>query len=283
MSWYNPLSWFDDPGNDAEKQRKERLYGQADAAGRFADAAQTNFNASTALGNGALSRLGDIANGQNSISAEQLRQGLQQSLAGQQSMAASASPRNAAMAARTAAIQSARLGAGMAGQQALAGLQERQQAQQQYAALLGQMRGQDAQVALGARGNALSGYGAGNAGPQEKGWIEKYGPAVTGALTAGAALSDERHKTDVRDGDGEANRAIDALKAYVFKYRDEKNGRGDQVGVMAQELEGAGLGHAVMDTPGGKMVHGAKLATANTAMLAALGARVAKLERGKGR
>jgi len=37
----------------------------------------------------------------------------------------------------------------------------------------------------------------------------------------------------------------------------------------------------VIDTPEGKIVHGAKLAGANTAMLAALGKRVSELEGGK--
>lgn len=105
--------------------------------------------------------------GQNSVSAEQLRQGLQQQQAAQMSMAAS-NPGNP-MAARTAAMQMARSGYGMAGQQALAGLQERNNAATQ----LGQSYGQQGQLQLGqgqlALGRSsqdlqagLGGYGAAN-------------------------------------------------------------------------------------------------------------------------
>ena len=317
MSWYDPSSWnwgrigaagatgglselggartlfdaagtdiFADPGADQERQRKALLYGQAQAAGGFADTAQQGYGQ---LGNEAAAQRGflqALASGQNSISAEQLRQGLQQNLAAQQSMAASASPMNAAMAARTAAIQSARLGAGLSGQQALAGLQERQMAQQALANMILQQRGQDLQAALGSRGNALQGYGAANAGAPEKSWIEKYGPAITGALgtaasfsKGGAAASDRRLKTDIKDGDDEANEAAAKLpRAWVFKYKDQRFGEGKQLGTMAQDLERAGLGHTVMDTPGGKVVHGAKLATANTAMIAAMSRRLERLE-----
>jgi hypothetical protein len=216
MSWYDPTSWggagrvvggvltgglsemyganglgrqalgaiTSDPGADAERLRKQQLYAQAQASGNLADNAQAGYYKLGTQGYGALDALQRQAQGQNSVSALQLQQGLQQLYGQQQSFAAGASPQNAAMAARTAALQMGRAGMGMAGQQALSGLQERNQAQSQYAQLLQGLRGQDAQTALGARQGAIQGYGAGNAGTPEKSWLEKYGPAVIGGLSA---------------------------------------------------------------------------------------------------
>lgn len=265
-----------DPGAAAEAQRKQQLYGQAQRAGGFADQAQQSYNQYGQQGQGALSGLQAVANGQNSVSAEQLRQGNQQAMAQQQSMAAGAAPQDQAGAARTAMIQMGRSSSGLAGQQAIAGLQERNQAQGQYGQLLQGLRGQDLNATLGSRQTAVTGYGAADAGAPEKSNIDKYGNAIIGGLAS--VFSDRRLKKNIRDGDDAANRAIKGMKSYLFGYKDEAHGKGDQVGVMAQDLERAGLGHAVIDTPRGKMVHGAKLATANTGMIAAMGRRLAALE-----
>lgn len=268
-----------DPGADAERKRKELLYDQAAAAGGFARQGQRGYSQLGQRGTGALDYLQGLSQGQNSVSAEQLRQGLQQNQAAQQSFAAGASPQNAAMAARTAMMQSSRLGSAMAGQQAVAGLQERNQAMQQYAGLLEALRQQELQAALQSRQNAMQGYGAQNAGAPEKSWLEKYGPPIQSGASAIAA-SDRRLKTDVKDGDAHARSAAERLGSHLFKYKDGQYGKGQQFGVMAQELERAGLGHAVIDTPGGKMVHGAKLAASTAAMVGSLARRLAKLEGG---
>ncbi len=268
----NPLSWGDE-SESAQEQRRQ-LEGQAGAAGAFADQAQQGYGA---LGGEAAQQrdyLRRLALGQDSVSAEQLRQGLQQGLATQRSLAAGAAPANAAGAARTAAIQSARLTSGMAGQQAIAGLQERQAAQQALAKMLLEQRQQELQAALNSRQTAIGGYGTVK---PEGSFLDKYGGAITGAAAI-ATKSDRRAKKDIRKADHAANRAIDGLRAYTFAYKDKKDGARPELGVMAQDLEKAGLRHAVIDTPQGKLVHGAKLATTNTAMLAALGRRVAKLE-----
>src|SRR6187399_344135 len=197
-----------DPGADAERKRKELLYGQAAGAGTFADRGEQGYGQLGAQGQLALQGLRAQSLGQNSVSAEQLRQGLQQNQAAQMSMAAGASPQNVAMAARTAAIQSGRLGAGLAGQQAIAGLQERNQAQQQYGQLLQALRAQELQAALQSRQSAMGGYGAAQAGAPEKSWLEKYGPAIQSGFSAATAASDRRLKTDIKDGDESANKAV---------------------------------------------------------------------------
>lgn len=136
-----------------------RIGGQARAAGRFAFRGEQGFGELGDRGRGLLDMLDRRAQGQDSLSAEQLRQGLQQNLAAQQAMAASARPSNSAAAARTAALQSARLGSGLAGQQAMAGIAERQAAEQSMGGLLSQLRQQDLQAALQSRQNALQGFG----------------------------------------------------------------------------------------------------------------------------
>jgi hypothetical protein len=261
-----------------ERKRKELLYQQSAAAGGFADQNQQSYGQLGQQGQGALAGLQALANGQNSVSAEQLRQALGRNQAQQMSIAAGAAPQDAAGAGRTAAIQSGRLGAGLAGQQAIAGLQERNQAQQQYAQLLQGLRGQDLNAALGSRQTATTGYGANNAGTPEKTEGQKVGPVIQSVFSA---MSDRRLKKNIKDGDAASSAALKGLRSYVYEYKDGKHGKGARPGIMAQDLERAGLGHAVIDTPEGKAVHGAHLATANTAMLAALGRRVAKIESDK--
>lgn len=176
------------PDAALEAQRKRLLQQQAQSAGNFADVATGNYQNLGNQGYGALAGLQATANGQNSVSAEQLRQGLMQRQAQMQSMAAGAAPRNAAMAARTAMIQSNAAGAGLAGQQAVAGLQERQQAQQAYGGLLQGLRGQDLQGSLGGRNAAIQGYGAANAGQPAPSDLQKYGPMIMGGLQMAAGM-----------------------------------------------------------------------------------------------
>lgn len=275
MAWYKPWTWGDE--SSSSKDKREDLNNQGAMSSIFADQGQEQYGA---LG-GQLREQADYlrqqAAGKNSISAEQLRQGLQQNLAGQRSIAASASPANAAMAARSMAGNSARLGYGMSGQAATAGLQERQQAQQALAELLLRQRQQEQAVALGSRQNATTAYGGTT---PEGSTLDKWGNAVVAGFGV-ASKSDKRAKTEIEDGDAKARRVVEGLKAYSYKYKDARDGKGEQFGPMAQDMEAAGLGHAVINTPGGKMVHGAKAALSGLALTAALARRVAKLE-GKG-
>lgn len=128
--------------------------------------------------------LRDIIAGKNSISGEQLRQGLAGNLSNMRAMAASAAPQNAASAARTAMMAGGRAATGLSGQAAMAGLQERQNAQQALAQMLTTQQGQAIQGANQAQGNAINAYG--NVTP-DKSWLEKWGPAITGAASLAAA------------------------------------------------------------------------------------------------
>lgn len=282
MGWFD---WIYKPAADAatkaaatpaDEERKRLLNEQAAKSGAFADQAEAGYGALGGEANAEREYLRRYARGQDSVTAEQLRQGLQQNVAAQRSLAAGAAPQNAAMAARTAARETARLGSGFAGQAALAGMQERAMWQKALQDSILQQRAQDLAAAGGARQTATSGYGAGQQGAPEKSWIEKYGPLIQAG--AGAVFSDERLKADIEDGDDEADAALKSLRAVTFRYKNPAHGRGRRTGILAQDLERAGLKHAVIETPAGKAVDGAELATANTAMLARLGARLSKLE-----
>lgn len=263
-----------DPGAESEsaKRQREMLEQQGAAASGFAGVGEQGYGATGIEAQQARDYLRRVANGQDSLSREQLRQGLQQQLAMQRSYAASAPPSNQAMAARTAANNMGRASSGMSGNAAMAGIQERNAANLALNDAILKQRQQDMQVALDSRRNAISGYGG--AAP-EKSWIEKYGGAIAGGA---AAMSDERLKEDIKGGDSAAKRALEGLRAYTYRYKDEKHGKGKQFGPMAQDLERAGLKHAVIDTPDGKAVHGAKAALSSLALVAALGRRVSKLE-----
>ena len=188
MSWYdylNPVTDISyltstgqyDPTNDARGAQMSN----AAAAGTLGDMGTAGMGAMGAQLNGVDSYLQGQMRGQNSVSAEQLRQGLQQNLATQQAMAAGAAPQNQAMAARNAAQNMASLGYGMSGQQAVAGLQERQNAAQQLGSNILGARGQDVNAATGGYGVAAQGYGSTLQNPQKTPWSALLGGAGAAA------------------------------------------------------------------------------------------------------
>jgi len=170
----------DRPG---EEQQRAGLMQQGAASGNFADMGERLFG----LGSGELAAetgyMRDLARGRQSVSAEQLRQALGQNVAAQSSMAAGAAPQNQAMAALQASRNAMQLGSGLAGQQALAGIQERQAAQQALAQMLIAQRQQDLQAALGGRQTAVAGYGGITPGQST---LEKWSGPIMGGLQLAA-------------------------------------------------------------------------------------------------
>lgn len=77
------------------------------------------------------------------------------------------------------------------------------------------------------------------------------------------AMSDEREKDHIENEDQYQTQSfLDALKAHSWEYKNPDNGKGRFVGVMAQELEKTPIGkQAVIETPKGKMVDYARLAS----------------------
>ncbi len=273
-------NWLSDAlgigSGDPSNPTRDAVNANARNAAGFAGQSQGNYLQNQAGINQSIQALRDQAAGKNSVSAEQLRQGMLQGQAAQQSMAAGAAPNNSVMAARNAAMNMGRLGYGLAGQQAVAGLQERNQAQQALGQLQLGQSGQNLQGTLGGYGAANQGYGTALGNPQ-KGWGEILQGAIGGGASA-LVKSDRRAKTAIEDGDGEANRAIAGLRAFAYDYKNEKDGKGRQFGIMAQDLEKTSLKSAVIDTPNGKYVDGAKAALGGLGLVAALGRRVSKLE-----
>lgn len=280
MSWYGDIgsgisggvNWL--TGANVNNAQRSALANNATAASGFAQAGANNYNTANAGLGQANSFLTGQMQGQNSVAAEQLRQGLQQQLAQQQSMAAGASPQNAAMAARNAAQNMNAASYGMSGQAATAGLQERQNAAQQLGQnLLGQGN-QAVSAATGGYGAVNNAYNGQIANPQK---TAAQGLLSAGEGIAGIAMSDRRVKRDVEDGDDAARALREGLRAYTYKYKDPKHGAGKRIGIMAQDLERAGS-KSVFQTREGKAVNGAVLATENTAMIVELGKRLASME-----
>lgn len=83
--------------------------------------------------------------GQDSVSALQLKQASDANIANQMAMAAGARPGQAQLAGLTAAQQAGSIGTALAGQQSIAGIQERRSAQDALNSVLGATRGQDLQ------------------------------------------------------------------------------------------------------------------------------------------
>lgn len=189
-------NWLKDRGGDALKQvglggattadesKMNNLNAVGGGALGFAGTAQGNYNAFTGQGMQSLAALRALAEGKNSVSAEQLRQGMQQGVSAQHAMAAGASPQNAAMAARNASNNMSRLSYGLSGQQAVAGLAERNQAQQAYANMLAQLRGQDLQGTLGGYNAATGAYSGGLNGQRDPTMLAQWSPIVAGAMKA---------------------------------------------------------------------------------------------------
>ncbi len=285
------LNANDEKNNASDNQARTGLLGSGAAGMGLGQQAQGYYgNYNQGLQN-TLSGMGQTQdyfrnqmNGQNSVSAMQLQQGLGQNLAQQHSMAASAAPQNSAMAARQAASNSAKLGYGMSGQAAMAGLQERNQAAQllnQSQQGMGQLQGSAmanaGQTANGAYGTAAQSYGGILGKPPDQPWWQKA--AAGAAAAAPLAFSDARLKKDISTADDASKATLGRLNAYSFDYKDQAHGKGRQLGVMAQELETAGLGHTIVERPEGKAVDTAKLSLANTAMLSSLHKRLSKLEK----
>lgn len=170
--------------SDDEKARKKLLEEQAAKAGGFADTGQAQFGQLGTEAAGVRDYLGRVARGQESVSREQLRQGVQQNQASQQSMAASSSPRDAPMAAMAAMQNNARLGYGMSGQAAIAGIQERRAAQDALNQMIMAQRQQELQAVLGGRQGAMTGYGAGQPFVPQPGLLQQ----ALGAAQGGAQM-----------------------------------------------------------------------------------------------
>lgn len=262
-------------GQDEDRERVRR---QAGLASDFADLGQAQYGRRGQHLDLAFDRLGALAEGRESITGEQLRQGLAANMASQQSQAAGARGGNAAMAARTASRNAASLGSGLAGQQTLAGIAERDAANRALIGGMSTARDQDLRAGTISRGQAIQGIGQALGNPNQP---TDYTPYIAGAAALGAAaLSDRRAKVGIKPADADAQELARALGAYSYDYRNKANGQGRRLGVMAQDVEGTKFGRQIVrDGPGGaKMLDSAQLASALAAVSGNLNKRVERLE-----
>lgn len=90
-------------------------------------------------------------------------------------------------------------------------------------------------------------------------------------------LSDRSAKEDIKPID--ASKFLEGLKGYSYKYKNqERDGKGKQVGVMAQDIEKIAP-QAVIETKLGKAIRPDKLTTPMLAGMASLHERLKKLEK----
>lgn len=110
---------------------------------------------------------------------------------------------------------------------------------------------------------------------------DKQGDFFNGVLKGAstAAMSDKNNKEDIKDGEQSVEQFLESLKPSSYNYKDTKYGKGEQTGVMAQDLEKTSAGKAmVVDTPEGKMVDYGKGFGTITAAVASLHDRIKELE-----
>jgi len=236
MSWYDNLTdtgaWgrgisnaFGVGAADPSNPDRSALRGNAQAQAGFGQQALGNYGQSNGALNGTYGQMGQtqgylqgVMNGTTSQSAPQLQQGLAQNMAAQQSMAAS-QPGNVA-SARVAGMNNAQMSAGLAGQQQIAGMQERNaaasqlnQSQQNQAALQYGARGQDATGA-----NAAYGTGTGAYDNAEKNPMKTGGSLLGGGIGGVVGLfSDERLKENIADADDEASDMMERISNALTK------------------------------------------------------------------
>lgn len=236
-------------------------------------------------------RLAGMGRGEDSVSAQQLRDSADISLAQQQALAASGRG-NRALAARAAAQNQGRIMSGLSGQQALAGIQERQAANQ----ALGSLLLGEGQLGFGLTGQAL-GAREGQLGREVQLAMRpktpNFGDRLMGAVGGGGAAllanpglfdSDDEFKINVKGATpDDLDRFVDALKAKTFN-RKENPGGPEELGVIAQDIEDAPGGESIVQKGGDglRRLSLPHLTTALTGAVGRLGERLDNLEKVRG-
>jgi hypothetical protein len=240
------------------------------------------------------SMLLDRANGNGpSVAVNQLRQGQAQNMAAMNSQAASASggAMNRMMAQNAAINSGAQAGQQAAGQAATMRAGEQIAATGQLQGLYGQQRGQaleqekmsqERQLGIG---SLYAQQQAQNIGAQNANMQSHKGGILGGmAGIVGGLFSDVRMKQDISNAsEDDMSALLDHLVPRKYRYKEESSSAPIRIGVMAQDIEGAPGGKALVgsDEDGMKYIQGpAALGT----MLAALGdihERINQLEGGR--
>lgn len=138
--------------------------------------------------------------------------------------------------------------------------------------------------AIGNQATSLMGLGQ----SKVQGEAQKMSALISAGASAasGAAASDKNAKTDIESANSNSiesklDELLSELKSYKYKYKNpEKYGDGEQIGVMAQDLEKSDLGQEFVEEndEGVKTVDYGKMAGTQLAGLVDLYKRVKKLE-----
>jgi hypothetical protein len=250
-----------------------------------------------------------------SLAAAQAEQGADRAIRNQFALANSGRG-NPGASARVAANNAAQIQADTAQAAAQGRIAEQQAAEGQLAGALGNIRSQDLSTAqqglqtqsLGAQqeaqgiGSTLAteqqiaagrrayeqqaiGLATGNVGivnqkiAQDQAAFGNILGAGAGAATA--AVSDIRAKEDIRPARSELREMVEALTPAKYKYKDEeRDGKGEQYGVMAQDLERTEAGKEFVseDEEGVKRVNYGKMLPAIVGIIADMNDRLERRE-----
>lgn len=244
---------------------------------QYATAGQNplNFGRANAIDqqqSGLAQQLQGVSTGQQAGAGElAVNRQMGQATAAQQAQARMARGSNSALAARTAARNTADLGVAGAGQAQMAALNDQTAARGQLAGVLGQQQ-QGAYQQQGltqqqyvAQNQAQLGYlgqllgldqaqmqamlAKANMGLQDQG----HGAALMQQAGTAIAASDKKLKTDIKAAGDAADELMSKLRPVSYRYKDEqKYGEGKRLGILAQHLEESKLGKSVVaDLPDG--------------------------------
>lgn len=207
----------------------------------------------------------------DSLAQQQLQQATDQNIAQQRALASSARGVNMGLAQRLAQTGAGQAQQQLAGQSAIARLQEQQGAQNMLGNVLGQGRSGDinvGQLGVMQRGQDIQNQQALN--QQELEWAKALrglnsGGSGGGVMSGiggilggiGSIFSDEDLKENITIGNDKIADFLDKIKAHEFNYKNPSlDGSGKKFGPMAQEIEKSEVGKSfIEETPRGKMVN----------------------------
>lgn len=136
-----------------------------------------------------------------------------------------------------------------------------------------------------ARASGLSGAASkasGYFGNRAQGTRDQWKDIGKGADQAAAVLlSDQNAKKDIKSGDKDIQRFLDNLSSKSYDYKDqEKNPKGKQLGVLAQDVEKSDAGKdMIVETDDGKAIEVTEAVSKLLSAVANLNRRVKKSEK----
>ena len=232
------------------------------AAGIKKNSAESMTNPYQGQQNELIAKLQARANGQEpSLAEAQTRLNFQRALSDQVAALRSTSGLNPALQARIANQAGQQNVSDIAQQSTLSRLAEQDAATQQLTSALFGASEQDMKrnvekgKAADNRYDRFAKLMGGGGGASAEGAKMMGGGAGAGGAGAGAggaaAASDKNAKENIKDSEGAGGDLLDHLKGKLYEYKDNSNGEGVHIGIMAQDLEKTPLGKSMVFEEGG--------------------------------